>query len=244
MIELGIIGKGPEVRKKPVVKEIHRLRDVLSEMDRGPLIELAFVIPGRLGQPDFDGFELSRRRGPNALDIVFVAVPPELANAQSPMAGLVQLGLQAIDYARSRSLLDPSDFDELENELKRAAARFDFGVEHQPRQHAQRPHRTRRLEVSADPEIGVEVTLAIRDRATLDDAYRVETALEEHLRQAALGYVDGNEIGEGLFIVYVYGPPSAALPRAVEDVVKAHWVHGNSRIETDTNESGSSAGRA
>ncbi len=62
VIDLGIIANGPGLMRRPIVRDIRRLREVLRVPEVKPIIEFVYVIPGRLGRADFEGFELARCR--------------------------------------------------------------------------------------------------------------------------------------------------------------------------------------
>lgn len=215
MIELGIIAKGPGLMKKPIVRDIRRLREAL-EGEENPAIELAFIIPGRLGHADFDGFELGRRQGGDQRPIVFVAVPPDLANASDPLGALVDLSRQALEFGRPAQ--DPSTADRARMALERAAAQL--GVPSESPQKARDRDRFRTPNTGESAEMAIQVTLPLASVSDLDDAYQLEANLEKQLRERSLGYVDGNEVGEGSFIIFVYGPRSDTLPNAVEQLIR------------------------
>ncbi|MFZ4509000.1 MAG: hypothetical protein ACOYON_15030 [Fimbriimonas sp.] len=49
---------------------------------------------------------------------------------------------------------------------------------------------------------------------------RFEEALEAKFEGSPIGYVDGNEVGDGEYDIYLYGPRKAPLVEAVEDAIR------------------------
>ena len=233
-IDLGFIAKGPGLMGRPIVRDIRRLREELRVADERPIIELVYVIPGRLGGADFDGFELARSQAANRHHVVFIEVPPELAKSTAPMASLLELGRQAIAYARAtiatskgRSL----DFEALLKLLDDVQRRLtptmrDSSISStEPTSSAPPPRRR-----PSPEEPSIEVILAVADSSAIDAAFDTEEALHEGLKRSGVGYVDGNEVGQGEFTIFVYGPDLASLRRSTESVVRERWTRPGARL--------------
>lgn len=209
MIDIGFIAHGRELKRMPIVRELHRLSDALRDTSEETIgIELAFDVPGSIGRPDFEGFELTRRRTGARNVLVFIAVPDAVATASEPLAALVGWAADAISKAAPRSALPEA---ELMSELARAAGALGIPVSSALHESDQRPDEV--VEV-IDEEVGLEIDLLLRDQADVDRAFAFEEALADYLEQRGVGYVDGNEVGEALYTIFVYGEGLAALETA------------------------------
>jgi len=56
----------------------------------------------------------------------------------------------------------------------------------------------------------------------LGPIYDLEDALGEAITTAGAGEFDGNDVGQGECILYMYGPDADALSTAIKPVVTAH----------------------
>lgn len=85
------------------------------------------------------------------------------------------------------------------------------------------------------PDQGVLVHLRLSDskfgsEADLAAIHRLEYELQTAIDRARVGEFDGNEIGEGKCVLYMYGPDADKLFTAIESVLrtsaiaKAGWV--------------------
>lgn len=140
--------------------------------------------------------------------LVFIAVPDAVATASEPLAALVGWAADAISKAAPRSALPEA---ELMSELARAAGALGIPVSSALHESDQRPDEV--VEV-IDEEVGLEIDLLLRDQADVDRAFAFEEALADYLEQRGVGYVDGNEVGEALYTIFVYGEGLAALETA------------------------------
>jgi hypothetical protein len=57
--------------------------------------------------------------------------------------------------------------------------------------------------------------------ASLDPLFGLEQALEQAIADAGAGEFDGNEVGEGLAILYMYGADADTLLHAILPVVQS-----------------------
>lgn len=258
MIDLGSIAFGPELERRRVIPEITRLRGALMPELMPSTIEIVYFIPGSLGEADFEGLQLSRSRAKSRHILVYVDVPRDVAESDEPMPALIDLARSAIEYARgagsgkSRSATSQSvDFDALLEALNRAAGSI-LGSSLVPRP------RGDRAPVVVEPDAqeagiqnrdnsqraGVVVGLRIgNDRSALGAAFALEDELEQRLEATHSGYVDGNEVGQGTFDIYAYGPSLTKLRSEVESLVRHRWTRagatlrildGDDRVETLT----------
>jgi hypothetical protein len=214
MIDIGSIAHGPELERKPILRELGRLARALydtPETETG--LELAFDIPGSLGRADFEGFQLTRRRSGARNVLVFIEVPEAIATSAEPLAALIDLAADAIRLAAPKSTRTEN---ELMSELTRAAA--TLGVPVSSTLEATDRRSTRLAEVS-DDEAAIEIDLLLDDHADVDRAFAFEEALGDYLEQRGVGYVDGNEVGDGLFTIFAYGENSVALESAIKALI-------------------------
>ena len=81
-------------------------------------------------------------------------------------------------------------------------------------------------DVSTSPEHAVLVHLKLSDsgfgtEAEREALFELEQRLERAILAAAVGEFDGNEVGEGLCTLYMYGPNAETLFAAVAPVLHA-----------------------
>jgi len=229
LIDIGSIAYGPELKRRPILRELERLSQILRKSpDPRASIELAFVVPGSLGQADFRGFEMARRRGGERTTIVFIEVPRDVAESPAPLSALLELARQGLVVAasssrgKSNSTIAP-DTDVLTDELQRASEAL--GVP--PRSQAP-PATDHAVEITSrttrgPEEAGLEIEFEVPDSRAIDEAFELEQLLEDRLSAAQVGYVDGNEIGQGRFTIFTYGPRLDALREVVEPLVRERW---------------------
>jgi hypothetical protein len=224
MIEIGFIANGPGLMRRPIVRDIRHLRTSLARAGSIPRIELVYFIPGRLGKPDFDRFEMGWSQANNC-PIVFIHVPAEVAKALEPMADIVQLGRHAIEFAQANAASQrgqPIDFDAVFGALEQALRHSGVGSGVEG---AREPSpRTAAGHGPASADQALEIDLSVDDAAQLEEAFQLERLLDERLRGSGLGYVDGNEIGQAEFTILLYGPDIEALRGTVEPIVREKWV--------------------
>ncbi len=224
MIGIGSDAMGREIARLPVSRAIQALHDVLRAPAQPVCIDVVFVVPGRLGGPDFDGYVVRRARGTEPTQ-VFVAVPSETAVREDPMTDLIGLARQAVLAAvrverRARCL----DEAALLGELDRARARLTSGEPARPTQGEQPVHIMKRQRT-------LVVELPISGTVSLDDAFAVEAALTELLDAGGVAHVDGNQVGDGVFEIFVVDA-DAAVVRQVRDVIRSVWRHGRVRLRS------------
>lgn len=218
MIDIGSIAYGPELERLPILRDLERLSQVLrGEPDIEPKLELAFVIPGSLGGPDFRDFKGSRRRQ-GGRTIIFIAVPGSVAMSESPIPELVDLAFAAISYAVDANRIPRSELHALRSELRYAAAQLGVDVAYS----VSRGIKSESVS-DADPESIVELVLVTPDRRAVGDAFDLEDALVEHLAASSAGYVDGNEVGDGIFTIFAVGRELPRLREAVQTITRSHW---------------------
>jgi hypothetical protein len=235
-----MIAKGRRLMRLPVANAIHALLMTLRQEETSPEIELVFIIPGELGKADFDGFEVDRARAGRTL--IFIDVPRAVADAHldEPVQVVIDLARQALAYGRAALTGQPDspDFDAAERLLDGAASVMlgdSNARRYEPRESG--------IWGGGDPidgapigpesgsldsiqatgmtpsESNVTITLDTPDGGSLDDAFDFSAALEDRLERESAGYIDGNEVGQGQFTIYVYGPDVKSLRRCVNSVV-------------------------
>ncbi len=217
MIDIGSIAYGPELRRKPIMRDLERLSRLLREASGDPVLEVAYVVPGSLGHADFDGFEIRARRD-RGVPIVFVSVPPSIVEEADPLAALIDLARQAAAVAADKGRLSVEDRGAALLSLDRATVELGLGAVDRPDELGAEPS----VCVAAQ-EPGIEVVLPVTDRTAIGAAFALEAALHDRLVTGRVGYVDGNDVGDGEFAIYVYGPDLGKLERAVAEVVRAQW---------------------
>src|SRR5688572_2331416 len=68
---------------------------------------------------------------------------------------------------------------------------------------------------------------AFGSRSEVVKAQALELRLEEAINRAAVGELDGNELGDGEFVIYIYGSDAASLFGAIAPVLRAEpWRPG------------------
>lgn len=236
MIDLGIIAKGPGLMRRPIVRDIRRLREALRAADVETVIELVYVIPGRLGGADFDGFELARSRVGNRHHIIFVEVPSEAVKVAEPMMVIADLGRRAIEFAQAsipRSRASLIDFQEILRAFDDVAARI-IGTDYMP---LPSPSETvagwrseSRLRPRSEIDASIEISLPVPDRAALDGAFQLERSLQDALEGSGIGFVDGNEVGDGAFVIFIHGRSLPRLRRVVKSVLEDKWTRGPATV--------------
>lgn len=230
MIDIGSIAYGPELERRPILHELERLSQSLrAAPEPEPSIELAFVVPGSMGHPDFKGFRLARRRGGTRHLIVYVEVPTSLAESDKPLPDLIQLAIAAIRYAVDNKPSKPGHLTESEGillltEMQRSAAKLGVEPSLVPDKTIQvgQPPGVDSLDM-LDVEPSVEVILATTDHSAINEAFDLEERLADRLSAESVGYIDGNEVGQGVFTIFALGPEFAPLRAAVEEVVRERW---------------------
>ena len=70
----------------------------------------------------------------------------------------------------------------------------------------------------------VEIHLPMAD-SLADRYFGLEDALTVALESSDLGYVDGNDIGQGEFTIFLIGPDGSALLRAVRPLLSLDLIH-------------------
>lgn len=70
---------------------------------------------------------------------------------------------------------------------------------------------------------GFRIDLAIEDEGALDKAFDLEAAVDRQLRAKGIGYVDGNEVGAGLFVIYAYGADGPELESSIRGALRGRW---------------------
>ena len=55
----------------------------------------------------------------------------------------------------------------------------------------------------------------------LDPLFELEDQLEEAIQKAGVGELDGDEVGQGVAVIFMYGPDADALLHAILPVLRA-----------------------
>jgi hypothetical protein len=234
MIDVGSIAFGPEVERQPILSEISRLRGALMPDEGSPSIEVVYFIPGSLGGAEFDTFEVRRSRSDKGRILVYVAVPPNVATSVAPMPDLIALARAAIEFGaghhatRGSDAMSVHDRDALLASLAAVEERLSPGSFARQGDEVRRRGANRRVEQSKQGEASVTIRLPLGvGGAHLDDAFDLEDRLETELEGAGVGYVDGNDIGQETFQIFVEGPDVQKLRAVVEPVVRKSWTGSN-----------------
>lgn len=247
MMGVGIIAHGPELRSTPVYGAISRLRESLSA--RSPKagayeLEIVFEIPGSMGAPDFRGAKLGLVSVEARMIQVFVAVPVEVARLDAPDQEIVALAEDAVEVALRTAEARQALLDEatLRSDLAQAREAIERLGPAGPRplsadeveqqrilaevlaQHGLSAGVAAPTSQSRDNEAGVSLHLHLSDESALQQAFLLERRLADALKRANVGYIDGNEIGQGDFAVYLYGPSREALVRVADSTLADHWA--------------------
>lgn len=225
MIDIGSIAYGPELERRPVMRGLESLSQVLR-LDPEPTawVELAYVVPGTMGRAEFEGFKVDRRRGAHKNLIVYIDVPTVVAESESPLPALIDLARMAIRFVRgglgpSPGMIDQAEAAKLQAELESAADKLGVSARAGDVSPPRPPAGMRMDGVPA----GVHVLLSLRDRQDMLDAFELEAAIEQHLAAAGTGYVDGNEVGDDQFTIFAYGPDGAKLSELVTSTIRGRW---------------------
>jgi hypothetical protein len=238
VIEIGIIAKGRRVLDRPVAKAIHRVLLAARERTVEPSIELVYVIPGELGKADFDGFDLSHRNDRTRRPIVFIDVPRDIADTTTgePLSDVIELARDALAFARERlrTRSNGLDFDAAQREL----SEIQEGLlpEGLVKDHTSARAGGRRASHRSqeDTAHSVEIALRVVDDNALDAAYALEERLDSELTNAGAGYVDGNEIGQGEYRIFTYGPSWTRLRDVVSGIVSEAWKGQETLVVSST----------
>lgn len=231
MIEVGMITFGREVARQPIFADLNRLRASLRVPGGKPELELVFVVPGSEGQADFEQFEVGRRGG--KWPQIFVAVAEGVAMSNDPLEDLFDLAHRAVEFGRSRigRRGEPIDVARYHDAISAAESAL-LGVRSNEtkaeRGWASPGYPEAQLD---DAGAGVEIVLSLAaDRQALDDAFRLEAELGDHLASINAGFVDGNEVDRETFVVFTYGPVLSDLRVAVEAFVRDRWKRAGGRL--------------
>ncbi|MES2209515.1 MAG: hypothetical protein V4515_04940 [Chloroflexota bacterium] len=235
MMDIGMIAYGGELERRPIFRDVYRLRNTLFSEGITLAIEVVYLVPGSLGKADFEGFQVSRSRSKHRQVLVYVDVPSTVAESEEPMPALIDLARSALEYARARlprgavsvdvdALLPYLDAAEqtLLGERRRESI-----LTAEPRDAKPSPDD---LSVKDQHSAGVEIVLRTLDQASVDAAFALEDEIEKRLDSGEIGHVDGNEVGRGTIVIFAYGPSLAALREAVESVVRERWHRPGARI--------------
>lgn len=226
MIGIGSIEFGPEISRRPISGAIHRLNATLG--GAASFLDIVFVVPGKLGKADFEGYKV-RRGSKGKPPVVFAEVPSDLASATDPLPGLIDLARRAVRRA-APVLTTPTspgrlgvDVEDLEAALDAAERSLGVRSTGAPDTHEWTPVTVSRVGRADADRAGVQISLPVRDRGAMVEALDLETRIEQRLDSDSAGFIDGNEVGEGLFTIYAYGPIASVLRRSIEVTVREHW---------------------
>lgn len=218
MLDFGLIAKGPGLMRKPVALAIRELSRLARSEGQEVAVDIAFILPGRLGSAERD-FEVGP--GTRGRTIIYVAVPPGLVRSSEPMPDLIKLAHAGLDFVREHA------GSRLDVGAARAALESIAEATHGAKQGSAsltrtspRPIANRQAAVtSRDSETGVELSLRLSKEVTMEVARALEENLARRLDEEDAGYVDGNEIGGGTYAIFTYGPDPARIRRTVDDVL-------------------------
>jgi len=80
--------------------------------------------------------------------------------------------------------------------------------------------RSNRPAVSAAEEQALLITIPLRDSPDIAKLQLLEDRLGEAIEKSHAGELDGNEIGEGTYTIYIYGPDAKRLFKTVQPILK------------------------
>lgn len=230
MIDIGVIAFGPELQDRPILHELSRLGRALSGAEAAAF-EIAFIIPGSLGRGESDSeFEVVAHGGRRRRVQVFVVVPADVIAADDPMAALMDLARSAVEIARTSGAHPRGggllDYQLLLSALDAAEAALVPSRESPSRSPSPRTI-PRHVANDGRAEAGVVVQLLLEERTDAMAAARdLEDDLARMLEMTGAGYVDGNQIGQGVVEIFAYGPVLADLDKVVVDAVRSRWGTG------------------
>lgn len=236
MMDIGMIAYGGELERRPIFRDVYRLRNTLLSEGVTPAFEVVYLIPGSLGKADFEGFQVSRSRSKHGRVLVYVDVPSTVAESEEPMPALIDLARSALEYARARLPRGSVsvDVDALLPNLDAAeqtllGKRRRESILTSELRYAKPSAEGLSAEADQD-DAEVEIVLRTLDQASVDAAFALEDEIEKRLDSTKSGHVDGNEVGQGTFVIFANGPSLAALREAVESVVRERWHRPGARI--------------
>jgi hypothetical protein len=249
VIETGVVEYGPEVRGLPATRAIRRLRSLLREhSDAGSpsRVEIVYVIPGSLGRADFRGVMPGHASKRDRKVQVLVAVPEELVHADAPEAALVKLTRQAVargadqakklgiplnsseamrvvdQAAAALSRLGPANAGpQLDDEVDGlvAEAERELGLSPAPANDA-----SSRPAPHGQDDHNIEVHLPISNGVDLDSYFELEEQVRAIVAEEGDGRVEGNEVGDRDFVIFLSGQNPRGLAERLRQIVR--------RIET------------
>ena len=227
IVDLGIIAKGPGLMRRPIAENSDAFAMRSGETTESPCLSSPLCF-----QADWAARILKVL---NCVDqkarvdtIVFIEVPTELVQSRDPLAGLIVLLDGAVAFARAHGRNSSSQLDEILDRLKQVANPVGGSILAGDRglSAASKTPPPGRVVVE---EPRLEVSLPIPDEAALGEAFQFERLLDDSLKAAAAGHVDGNEAGDGEFVIFAYGPSIERLRAVVDDEIRRHWSGGNAR---------------
>lgn len=235
-MDIGMIAYGHELERRPIFRDVYRLRKTLFSEGVAPAIEVVFLIPGSLGKADFEGFQVSRSGSKHRQVLVYVDVPGAVAESDEPMPALIALARSALAYARPRLPRGAVsvDVDALAPILDAAERTLlgqrghDLTLPAGPRDATPSSADPRAIE--DEESAAAEIVLRTLDQDSVDAAFALEDEIEQRLGLDESGHVDGNEVGQGTFVIFAYGRSLAALREVVESVVLERWHRPGTRI--------------
>lgn len=239
MMDIGLIAYGRELERRPIFREVRRLRNALVTEGVPPAIEIVYIVPGSVGGADFEGFQKSRSRTGSRHPLVYVDVPSAVAESDDPMPALVDLVRMALEFARSSGAQERAskdmralDFDDLFRSLDAAASLLEPGAARSPKLVARTARSRAALDESDDEDhAGVVVQLTVGDDpSAVSAAFQLEDELAQQLEATGAGYVDGNQVGQGTFEIFAYGRSLPALRDAVSAFVRDRWSAGGATV--------------
>lgn len=237
MIEIGMITFGREVARHRIFSDLNRLRDSLNMTGarvtgENPELELVFVVPGSAGKADFERFEVGRRGTRSLWPQIYVAVDEGVATSSDPLEDLFDLAHSAVDFGRTRIGRPSESIDVTRYHDAISAAESILGVhrDRTTREPARESLDSNEIEFD-DARAGIEIVLRLHgDRQALEDAFRLEVEVGDHLASINAGFVDGNEIDGETFVVFTYGPVLNDLRIEVEAFVRARWTRAGAKL--------------
>lgn len=255
VIIIGAIEHGPELEQSRISQAVSHVARLFGARSRAAMtassIEVVFDIPGSLGEPDFNGVQVGTS-WPKAEELqVFAAVPSALAAQADPELALLDLVDEAIaevaSAAERRGVpIDVTSFRRDIEWVRRTLVNPSHAGPDPPAQ-ALAPHvgerQTDAAVAASEDGVGFRVRVTTPDEGALKKAFLLEAAIDDRLRSEGIGYVDGNELGAGSFLIFAYGSAEHELIAAIRSTIEAASLEsaeiyrltpdGTSNLESD-----------
>jgi hypothetical protein len=94
-------------------------------------------------------------------------------------------------------------------------------------------------EPPAEESVLVYIPMRVEEGSDLDEVFALEEALIEAIDAADAGTFDGNEVGGGEVVLFMYGPDAEVLFAAVEPVLREASLPEGAYVVLSSGEDGS-----